>query len=417
MEYVNELDTISAGAAKKEAALKVHRLTFMEATMMVVGSTIGSGVLGLAFASRNAGWPVLLTWLVVAGFFSIISMLYVAEATLRTTRPLQLSGLAEKYVGKIGSWLIFFSVGATSFCSLIAYTSGCGKILSEFFGISLEMASCLFALGATSVVWLGLKATGVAEKYLSSGMTAMLILLVGASLFSARVPVADILYTHWMYAVPVFNIAVFCYAVQYIVPEISRGFTHEPGKLVPSILAGAGISFVILALVPLAVFLMLPVDEISEVASLSWGRALGSPVFFVIVNAFAFCAMLTSFWAIAESFLTNMIDRLASSRKRTFARGRPAWLHRHPAGPPGLQRPRRLRQRHLQRRHLRRHHHVHPARLHAAQFPETRRQETVLAMRLDRPSHHADPGRPPLCQCRRLRHPQPLRLAACGVVG
>ena len=55
---------------------------------------------------------------------------------------------------------------------------------------------------------------------------------------------------------------------------------------------------------------MLPVGEISEVASLSWGRALGSPVFFVIVNAFAFCAMLTSFWAIAESFLTNMIDRL-----------------------------------------------------------------------------------------------------------
>ena len=41
MEYVNELDTISAGAAK-DAALKVHRLTFMEATMMVVGSTIGS---------------------------------------------------------------------------------------------------------------------------------------------------------------------------------------------------------------------------------------------------------------------------------------------------------------------------------------------------------------------------------------
>ena len=79
----------------------------------------------------------------------------------------------------------------------------------------------------------------------------MLILLVGASLFSARVPVADILYAHWTYAVPVFNIAVFCYAVQYIVPEISRGFTHDPGKIVPSILAGAGISFVILALVPL----------------------------------------------------------------------------------------------------------------------------------------------------------------------
>ena len=76
--------------------------------MLVVGSTIGSGVLGLAYASRLAGWPVLFVWLVVAGIFSGISMLYVAETALRTQEPLQLSGLAEKYVGRIGSWLIFF---------------------------------------------------------------------------------------------------------------------------------------------------------------------------------------------------------------------------------------------------------------------------------------------------------------------
>lgn len=43
------------------------------------------------------------------------------------------------------------------------------------------------------------------------------------------------------------------------------------GKLVPSILAGFAISFVILAIVPLSVFLMLPLSEITEVASLSGG--------------------------------------------------------------------------------------------------------------------------------------------------
>lgn len=71
-----------------------------------------------------------------------------------------------------------------------------------------------------------------------------------------------------------------------------------------------GISFLILASVPLSVFLMLPVAEITEVASLSWGRALQPDIFFFLVNAFAFCAMLTSFWAISESFLTNMVNRL-----------------------------------------------------------------------------------------------------------
>lgn len=115
MEYVRELDTRAAGTAATQSALKVHRLTFMEAAMLVVGSTIGSDVLGLAYASRLAGWPVPFVWLVVAGIFSGISMLYVAETALRTQEPLQLSGLAEKYVGRIGSWLIFFSVGATFF--------------------------------------------------------------------------------------------------------------------------------------------------------------------------------------------------------------------------------------------------------------------------------------------------------------
>ena len=314
MEYT-ESENLET-AEEENGTLEVRRLTFTEAVMLVVGATIGSGVLGLAYASRKAGWPVLLTWLLAAGFLSVASMLYVAETALRTRRPLQLSGLAEKYVGKAGSWLIFFSVGATSFCSLIAYITGCGKILSTFLGLHLEEASLLFSIGATAVVWLGLKVTGAAEKFLGLGMILMLVLLVGASFLRARVPLDEILYAHWTWGIPVFNIAVFCYAVQYIVPELARGFRDRPEKLVPAILGGTGISFLILSLVPLAVFLMLPGKEITEVASLSWGRALENPLFYLLVNFFAFCAMLTSFWAIAESFLTNCIERLGFRSER-----------------------------------------------------------------------------------------------------
>lgn len=314
MEYT-ESENLET-AEEENGTLEVRRLTFTEAVMLVVGATIGSGVLGLAYASRKAGWPVLLTWLLAAGFLSVASMLYVAETALRTRRPLQLSGLAEKYVGKARSWLIFFSVGATSFCSLIAYITGCRKILSTFLGLPLEEASLLFSIGATAVVWLGLKVTGAAEKFLGLGMILMLVLLVGASFLRARVPLDEILYAHWSWGIPVFNIAVFCYAVQYIVPELARGFRDRPEKLVPAILGGTGISFLILALVPLAVFLMLPGKEITEVASLSWGRALENPLFYLLVNFFAFCAMLTSFWAIAESFLTNCIERLGFRSER-----------------------------------------------------------------------------------------------------
>ena len=155
MEYVNELDTISAGAAKKEAALKVHRLTFMEATMMVVGSTIGSGVLGLAFASRNAGWPVLLTWLVVAGFFSIISMLYVAEATLRTgfTVPVY-----ERATMRISTGLVGNAIGVFALLQFIVTRTKIGMAMraasrdfetAQLMGIKINaVISMTFVIGS-----------------------------------------------------------------------------------------------------------------------------------------------------------------------------------------------------------------------------------------------------------------------------
>ena len=78
----------SAAPVKSQAAasgLKTSRLTFCEAAMMIVGSTIGSGVLGLAYASRRAGWPVLVIWLAVAALISAVSMLYVAEAKIKAS--------------------------------------------------------------------------------------------------------------------------------------------------------------------------------------------------------------------------------------------------------------------------------------------------------------------------------------------
>lgn len=51
---------------------------------MIVGTNIGAGVLSIAYASSRAGFLPLLFWLVVVGSLTTITMLYVAESTLRT---------------------------------------------------------------------------------------------------------------------------------------------------------------------------------------------------------------------------------------------------------------------------------------------------------------------------------------------
>ncbi len=223
---------------KVQSALEVHKLTFWEAAMIIVGANIGSGILGLAYSIRKSGQPILMIWLLIAGFFTTISMLYVAETTLRTKKPMQLPGLSKRYVGEVGSWLAFISVAANAIGCLIAYTNGSGRILSELIGVSTQIGSILFAIPAVLVVWLGLKVTGIAEKFISFGMIILLAIIIVASFLASQANISQALFTNWTYAVPVFNVAIFCYIAQYAVPELARGLSHDEKKLAPAISTG-----------------------------------------------------------------------------------------------------------------------------------------------------------------------------------
>ena len=300
---------------KVQSALEVHKLTFWEAAMIIVGANIGSGILGLAYSIRKSGWPILMIWLLIAGFFTTISMLYVAETTLRTKKPMQLPGLAKRYVGEVGSWLVFISVAANAIGCLIAYTNGSGRILSELIGVSTQIGSVLFAVPAVLVVWLGLKVTGIAEKFISFGMIILLAIIIVASFLAPQANISQALFTNWTYAVPVFNVAIFCYIAQYAVPELARGLSHDEKKLAPAISTGMFITMILLALVPLAVVSLTGLEKVSQVATIAWGKALGQWAFFT-ANIFALCAMMTSYWAVGESFLTSIVDKFHFKSER-----------------------------------------------------------------------------------------------------
>ncbi len=291
----------------EEGALKVTKLTLYEAVAIIVGANVGSGILGLAYSSRLAGWPILVLWLAVAGLFTTFSMLYVAESALRTKKPLQLPGLAEKYVGKVGSVLIFISVCANSIGCMVAYTTGSGNILCTLLGLPNWAGSLLFTVPCVLVVWFGLKATGLWEKFMSTGMVVLLGIIVIASFLSGKADVSRAVYANWTYAVPLLSSAIFCYIAQYAVPELARGMRHTPKKLPVAIILGMFITGVLLAVVPLAVLSLTGAEEVTQVATLAWGQALGTWALYT-ANIFALCTMMTSYWAVGGSMLTNIVD-------------------------------------------------------------------------------------------------------------
>ncbi|NIF59734.1 amino acid permease [Enterobacter sp. Ap-916] len=306
---MSENSTFSPAVARGErTAVPGKSLSFVEGVSMIVGTNIGAGVLSIAYASSKAGFWPLLFWLVLVGSLTTVTMLYVAESTLRTRQHLQLSGLSLRYVGRFGALMMFLSVCVNSVGALTAYMTGSGKLLHSLFGISPALGSVLFFIPAAGVLYMGLKAIGRGEKFISVGMVVMIAVLVIATLLKETTSVGYLLEGNWLYMVPVFNVVVFCFSAQYIVPEMARGFADKPEKLPKAILVGMVVTFALLALVPMSVIMLNGLDDISEVATISWGKALGEWAFFS-ANLFALCAMLTSYWGLGGSFLTNIFDR------------------------------------------------------------------------------------------------------------
>ena len=305
---MSENTNTTAGASQyEEGALKVKKLTSMEVIFTVVGCGIGSGCLGTAYSARLAGFPVITFWLIVSGITTLFSMYYVAESALRTRTMMQLPGLADRYVGPIGKILVFLAVTLNSFSCLVAYFSGSADILNALIGIPGWVGTLCFLIPGILVVFFGLKAVGLTGKYLSIAMTIMLIILCGASVVSKNADLSRLFVSNWSYAIPIFNVAAFSYIGQYLVPDLARGLSHDPKKLAPAMLIGQIITAALLILVPLGCFAISPADEITQVATIAWGRALGAWAMYM-ANIFALIAMFTSFCPISQTLISNIVD-------------------------------------------------------------------------------------------------------------
>lgn len=282
-------------------------LSVMQGVALIFGTNIGAGILSLPYAARNGGFIALIIALAVAGTLTTFSMMYVAEVSLRTQEPLQLSGLAEKYLGQAGRWVVFLAIMVNSIGALIAYAAGSGKLFDSLFGLPPIVGTLAFFVVGSFVMWKGLHATGLVEGLITAGMAAIIVILSGWTLIGPGITVDNLLVLHPFFIIPIMNLAVFTFLAQYVVPELVRGLDPADSKAIPrAIVAGMGVTGFTLALVPFVALGLLGTD-VSEVVTLAWGEHLGTVAFY-LANAFALLAMFTSFIAIGYTAMRNILD-------------------------------------------------------------------------------------------------------------
>src|SRR6186713_1375630 len=129
--------------------MKVEKATkgsVLGTILLVGGSCIGAGMLGLPVPSAMAGFIPSTFMFVLSCFFMIVTGLLLLETTLAFEGEVNLITMADKTLGKEAKTLVFILFGFLFYSIMVAYSSGSGALFSDF---------CARALGFRPYEWVG----------------------------------------------------------------------------------------------------------------------------------------------------------------------------------------------------------------------------------------------------------------------
>jgi tyrosine-specific transport protein len=135
----------------------------LEAVSTLVGTVIGAGVLGIPYLVAKSGLLNGVLLILVLGAAVTLMYLYYGEIILRTRKIHQLTGYAEKYLGKTGKIVATFSFIIGLYGALTAYILGSGSAFSSILGGNSLLYSLGFLLVGGILVYIGLKAVEESE--------------------------------------------------------------------------------------------------------------------------------------------------------------------------------------------------------------------------------------------------------------
>ena len=118
------------------------RLTRWEATSLMVGAGVGTGIMAVPYLAARVGLMGLAIVLPIAWAASALVHLMLAEVLFRTGRDLQIVELMRIYVlrGRVGQvllWSVFALLSLAFLANLAAYVSGAGEIVASLLNLDL----------------------------------------------------------------------------------------------------------------------------------------------------------------------------------------------------------------------------------------------------------------------------------------
>ena len=275
------------------------RLTTFEAISMIVGNSIGTGIIAVPYlATRNSMLDVV--WMVgLAYIINVILHLIIAELSYNNGgAQLVKSFEGELFHGtmkKVFSWFVFVVYGLAIMVGVSGNINGGAQIFVNWFDLPLPAAQVLYYLLAGSVVFMGMKAVGIAQKY----AVALLMGIVAVMTIATLLRPLNALYAapfHLNNLLALYSMIVFATSANQAVIQVVKGLAGNAKKIRSTIFIGFGRSSLFVLVVTMSVLLGTKTDINKELAYMQLGESLGSWAV-ILAGIFSLFALLTTFWS------------------------------------------------------------------------------------------------------------------------
>ena len=275
------------------------KLSFWEATSIIIGHGVGSGILAVPYlASRNSFREMLLI-LCFCYLFNLVMHLIIAELSYNNNGAQFIKCFdAELFSGRLKTvftWLAFGLLGLSVLVNVSAFLTGAAAVFRSWFGFQDYLGILIFYLIGAGVVFVGMKLVGFCEKIAVGSMVAVVGILLAATLMSETSPLP----TGWHgvnNALALFGMISFSLSAVMSTPQVVKGLEGDAGQIRGAIAAGLGINAGLILLITLMTLLGAGKNISQDGALVDLSAHLGGWVS-IVGYLFTLLALATSFWA------------------------------------------------------------------------------------------------------------------------
>lgn len=282
-----------------ESVTPSSRLTFWEASSIIIGHGIGAGILSVPYlASRSCWWDIL--WIAAAAYLINLLLHFMIAELSYNNGGAQFIRCFERelFVGKIGkllTWVAFALLGFSTVVNVSGFITGAAAALTAWLGLPELMAMLLFYILSAGIVYLGLKVVGVCEKIAVFSMVGVVVILLAATLLSELSPLSTTFISS-SNLLALYSMVAFSLSAVMSTPQVVKGLQGDVRRIRGAIATGTGLNLLLILVITFMTLLGAGSDISQNGALVDLAAHLGGWVS-VIGYIFTLLALATSFWA------------------------------------------------------------------------------------------------------------------------